>query len=85
MLRNISKLIIYVQDDNSVEKAMHDKPFFFQSDTLQNNISPGSNENQNSQNLDSKNELVKLPYTQKKYSLIFNFPAIWENIFYITM
>ncbi len=58
---------------------------FFQSYIVENDISPGSKRNQNSQNLDSKNELVKLPYTQKKYSLIFNFPAIWENIFYITM
>lgn len=70
MLRNISKLIIYVQDDNSVEKAMHDKPFFFQSDTLQNNISSGSNENQNSQNLESKmswsDKIWELTYTQKQ-------------------
>lgn len=70
MLRNISKLIIYVQDDNSVEKAMHDKPFFFQSDTLQNNISPGSNENQNSQNLESKmswsDKISELTYTRKQ-------------------
>jgi hypothetical protein len=70
MLRNISKLIIYVQDDNSVEKAMHDKPFFFQSHTLQNNISPGSNENQNSQNLESKmswsDKISELTYTRKQ-------------------
>ena len=58
--------------------------FFPRSDIVQNNISPGSNENQNSQNLDSNMSWSNFPTLKKNHVLMFNFLAIEENIFYIT-